>query len=259
MEHLVEITVFLASISAILLVSGLIIVKTNFPLSSKSAESDKKITFWFQRNELKQSTNAAHNMLRDLKLADGLTDLLTFFEHRFPGATSIAGGKDGINELGSSWKHDQAILRITKKHEDVQIELIDPTTASNIYTLRRAKHELEMVQNVVENTPFPVWQIAESGNVMMSNAAFRELGSDLGKQLIHFATSNNIHVERVKFEVEKKQTTALVRYQQIFITQKLGSICIGRHRNRTRTASTEKFCSNTYKNLCHAFHWSGDF
>ena len=102
MEHLVEITVFLASISAILLVSGLIIVKTNFHLSSKSAESDKKITFWFQRNELKQSTDAAHNMLRDLKLADGLTDLLAFFEHRFPGATSLAGGKDSINELGSS-------------------------------------------------------------------------------------------------------------------------------------------------------------
>ena len=78
MEHLVEITVFLASISAILLVSGLIIVKTNFPLSSKSAESDKKTTFWFQGNELNQSTDAAHNMLRDLKLADGLTDLLTF-------------------------------------------------------------------------------------------------------------------------------------------------------------------------------------
>ena len=39
----------------------------------------------------------------------------------------------------------------------------------------------------------------------MSNAAFRELGSDLGKQLIHFATSNNIHVERVKFEVEKNK------------------------------------------------------
>ena len=89
-----------------------------------------------------------------------------------------------------------------KKHEDVQIELIDPTIASNIYTLRRAKHELEMVQNVVENTPLPVWQIAESGNVIMRNAAFRELGSDLGKQLIHFATSSNIHVERVKFGVE---------------------------------------------------------
>ena len=96
-------------------------------------------------------------------------------------------------------------MRITKKHEDVQIELIDSTTAYNTYTLRRAKHELEMVQNVVENTPFPVWQIAESGNVMMSNAAFRELGSDLGKQLIHFAISNNIHVERVKFEVEKNK------------------------------------------------------
>ena len=109
MEHLVEITVFLASISAILLVSGLIIVKTNFPLSSKSAESDHKIIFWFQGDELKHSTDAAHNMLRDLKLADGLTDLLTFFEHRFPGATSRADGKDGINELGSSWKHDQAI------------------------------------------------------------------------------------------------------------------------------------------------------
>ena len=92
---------------------------------------------------------------------------------------------------------------------------------------------------------------------MMSNAAFRELGSDLGKQLIRFATSNDIHVERVKFAVEK--TTALVRYQQIFSTQKLGPICIGHHRNRTRTASTEKFCSNPYKNLCHAFHWSGDF
>ena len=185
-------------------------------------------------------------MVRDLKLADGLTDLLTFFEHRFPGATSRADGKDGINELGSSWRHDQAILRITKKHPDVQIELIDSTTASNIYTLRHAKHELEMVQNVVENTPFPVWQIAESGNIMMSNAAFRELGSDLGKQLIHFATSNNIHVERVKFEVEKTN-------------HRTGSICIGRHRNRTHTASAEKFYSNPYKNLCHAFHWSGDF
>ena len=75
MEHLVEITVSLASISAILLVSGLIIVKTNFPLSAKSAESDQKIIFWFQGNELKHSTDAPHNMLRDLKLADGLTDL----------------------------------------------------------------------------------------------------------------------------------------------------------------------------------------
>ena len=56
MEHLVENTIFLASISAILLVSGLIIVKTNFPLSSKTAESDQKITFWFQGNELKHST-----------------------------------------------------------------------------------------------------------------------------------------------------------------------------------------------------------
>ena len=114
MEHLVEITVFLASISAILLVSGLIHIKPNFPLSSKSAENDQKITFWFQGSELKHSTDAAHNMLQDLKLADGLTDLLTFFEHRFPGATSRANGKDGINELGSPWKHDQAILRITK-------------------------------------------------------------------------------------------------------------------------------------------------
>jgi hypothetical protein len=55
-------------------------------------------------------------MLRDLKLADGLADLLTFFEHHFPGATSLADGKDGINELGSPWKHDPAILRVTKKH-----------------------------------------------------------------------------------------------------------------------------------------------
>ena len=45
MEHLVEITGLLASISAILLVSGLIILITNFPLGSKSAESDQKITF----------------------------------------------------------------------------------------------------------------------------------------------------------------------------------------------------------------------
>ena len=96
MEHLVEIIVFLASISAILLVSGLITLKTNFPLSSKSAESDQKITFWFQGNELKHSIDAAHNMLRDLKLADGLADLLTFFEPHFPGATSLADGKDGI-------------------------------------------------------------------------------------------------------------------------------------------------------------------
>ena len=155
MEHLVEITVFLASISAILLVSGLIIVKTNFPLSSKSAESDQKITFWFQGRELKHSTDAAHNMLRDLKLADGLTDLLTFFEHRFPGATSLADGNDGINELGSSWKQDQAILRITKKREDLQIELVDSATASNIYTLRRAKHELEMVQKSSKTRRFP--------------------------------------------------------------------------------------------------------
>ena len=107
---------FLASISAILLVSGLIILKTNFPLSSKSAESDQKITFWFQGNELRHNTDAAHNMLRDLKLADGLADLLTFFEHHFPDATSLADGKDGINELGSPWKHDPAILRVTKKH-----------------------------------------------------------------------------------------------------------------------------------------------
>ena len=258
MEHLVEITVFLASISAILLVSGLIIVKTNFPLSSKTAESDQKITFWFQGNELKHSTDAAHNILRDLKLADGLTELLTFFEHRFPGATSLVDGNDGINELGSSWKHDQAILRITKKHEDVQTEFIDSATASNIYTLRRAKHELEMIQNVVENTPFPVWQIADSGNVMMSNAAFRELGSDLGRQLIHFATSNNIHVERVKFEVEKTN-------------HRTGSISTNFHYPKARFnmhwtspksyahSKHRKMLFTPYKNLCHAFHWSGDF
>jgi hypothetical protein len=107
---------FLASISAILLVSGLIILKTNFPLNSKSTESDQKITLWFQGNELRHNTDAAHNMLRDLKLADGLADLLTFFEHHFPDATSLADGKDGINELGSPWKHDPAILRVTKKH-----------------------------------------------------------------------------------------------------------------------------------------------
>ena len=71
---------------------------------------------WFQGNELKHSTDAAHNMLRDLKLADGLADLLTFFEHHFPGATSLADGKDGINELGSPWNHDPAISRVTKKH-----------------------------------------------------------------------------------------------------------------------------------------------
>ena len=46
---------------------------------------------------------------------DDGSDLLTFFEHHFPGATSLADGKD-INELGSPWKHDPAILRVTKKH-----------------------------------------------------------------------------------------------------------------------------------------------
>jgi hypothetical protein len=255
MEHLVEITVFLASISAILLVSGLIIVKTNFHLSSKSAESDKKITFWFQRNELKQSTDAAHNMLRDLKLADGLTDLLAFFEPRFPGATSLAGGKDSINELGSFWKHDQAILRITKKHEDVQIELIDSTTVSNIYTLRRAKHELEMVQNVVENTPFPVWQIAESGNVMMSNAAFRELGSNLRKQLIHFATSSNIHVERVKFEVETNKPPHWFDMNKFSLPKSSVQYAL----DVTEIIRAQQAQKNFVQTLSHAFHRSGDF
>jgi hypothetical protein len=113
---LLKLLFFLASISAILLVSGLIILKTNFPLNSKSTESDQKITLWFQGNELRHNTDAAHNMLRDLKLADGLADLLTFFEHHFPDATSLADGKDGINELGSPWKHNPAISRVTKKH-----------------------------------------------------------------------------------------------------------------------------------------------
>ena len=45
---------------------------------------------------------------------------------------------------------------------------------------------------------------------MMSNAAFRELGSDLGKQLIRFATSNDIHVERVKFAVEKNHRSGSI-------------------------------------------------
>jgi hypothetical protein len=49
--------------------------------------------------------------------------------------------------------------------------MLDSATASNIYKLRRSKHELEMMQNVVESTPFPVWQIAESGNIMMSHLA----------------------------------------------------------------------------------------
>ena len=93
MEHLVEITVSLASISAILLVSGIIIVKTNFPLSAKSAESDQKIIFWFQGNELKHSRDAAHNILRDLKLADGLTDLLTFLNIVFLGQHRVQMAK----------------------------------------------------------------------------------------------------------------------------------------------------------------------
>ena len=114
MEHLVEITVFMATISAILLVSGLIVLKTNFPLNSKSTESDQKITLWFQGNELRHNTDAAHNMLRDLKLADGLADLLTFFEHHFPGAKSLADGKDSINELGSPWKHDPQFCGLQK-------------------------------------------------------------------------------------------------------------------------------------------------
>jgi hypothetical protein len=85
-------------------------------------------------------------MMRDRKLADGLTELFTFFENRFRGAASLTGGKDGINELGASRKHDHAALRITKKLEDIQIALLRSITVSNIYTFRRAKHELEIVQ-----------------------------------------------------------------------------------------------------------------
>jgi len=205
MGHLVEITVILASISAVLLVSGLIFLKTNSPVSSRHTEASDKVVFWFQSDELKHSTEAAHQMLQDLKLANGLPEVAKFFEHRFPGAASLGSAKDGVSEFSSIWTHDLATLRLAKHRNNVQFELIEPTTASDIYKLRRAKHELEMIQNVVENTPFPVWQIADSGSVTMSNAAFRELGSELGQQLIGFATSNTSHVERVKFELDQSK------------------------------------------------------
>ena len=91
---------------------------------------------------------------------------------------------------------------------------------------------------------------------MMSNAAFRELGSDLGKQLIH-CDIEQYSCRACEIRGRKKQTTALVRYQQIFITQKLGSICIGRHEIVRAQQAQKNF--QTLKNLCHAFHWSGDF
>jgi hypothetical protein len=77
----------------------------------------------------------------------------------------------------------------------------------------------------------------------MSNAAFRELGSNLGKQLIHFATSNNIHVERVKFEVEKNKPPYWFDINKFSLPKSSVQYALDVTRNRTRTASTEKFCS----------------
>ena len=205
MGHLIEITVFLVSISAVLLVSGLIVAKTYFPPKSKPPHTNQKIAFWFQDDQLQHSTEAGHQMLVDLVATNNLLDILTYFEHRFPGAKSLINNENSISELRSTWAHDQAILRVERQNKEIQIELLDSATASNIYKLRRSKHELEMMQNVVESTPFPVWQIAESGNIMMSNLAFRELGSELGCQLIQFAQSTNHPVERVKFEVDKNK------------------------------------------------------
>jgi hypothetical protein len=48
MGHLIEITVFLVSISAVLLVSGLIVAKTYFPPKSNPLTQIKKLHFGFK-------------------------------------------------------------------------------------------------------------------------------------------------------------------------------------------------------------------
>lgn len=48
MGHLIEITVFLVSISAVLLVSGLIVAKTYFPPKSKPPHTNQKLHFGFK-------------------------------------------------------------------------------------------------------------------------------------------------------------------------------------------------------------------
>lgn len=59
MGHLIEITVFLVSISAVLLVSGLIVAKTYFPLKSKPSPTDQKIVFWFQDDQLQHRSRTS--------------------------------------------------------------------------------------------------------------------------------------------------------------------------------------------------------
>ena len=90
-------------------------------------------------------------MLRDLKLADGLTDLLTFSSIVFLVRHRLQVVKTAST---NSVRLGGTIRQCGLQKQKMQIELIDHTTASNIYTLRHAKHELEMVQNVLENTPF---------------------------------------------------------------------------------------------------------
>lgn len=205
MGQIVEITTFLVSISAIFLVSGFIVAKTNFPMKVKASPAEGTVRFGFVNGQLTYSTEAAHQMLLNLKISDNFDDIVVFLEKRFPGVIDAAQSDCGICELKSGWEQDVGVLRVTKDNQDIQLELLDATTASDIYQLRRAKHELEMVQHVVENTPFPVWQSAPDGKVLISNAAFRDLGAELGNQLINYAKSKSNHVERAKFDIDENK------------------------------------------------------
>ena len=88
----------------------------NIPSLEKNIKHDIDVVVDRIVIDKKLGNRLADSFETALQLADGLADLLTFFEHHFPDATSLADGKDGINELGSSWRHDPAILRVTKKH-----------------------------------------------------------------------------------------------------------------------------------------------
>jgi hypothetical protein len=59
MGHLIEITVFLVSISAVLLVSGLIVTKTYFPPKSEPPHTNQKIAFWFQDDQLQHRSRTS--------------------------------------------------------------------------------------------------------------------------------------------------------------------------------------------------------
>lgn len=229
MGQIVEITTFLVSISAIFLVSGFIVAKTNFPMKVKASHAEGTVRFGFVNGQLTYSTEAAHQMLLNLKISDNFDDIVVFLEKRFPGVIDAAQSDCGICELKSGWEQDVGVLRVTKDNQDIQLELLDATTASDIYQLRRAKHELEMVQHVVENTPFPVWQSAPDGKVLISNAAFRDLGAELGNQLINYAKSKSNHVERAKFDIDENKPPFWFDINKFFVANIFCPICVGCH------------------------------